>query len=112
MSYNNPVPQIQEEASLEASASPVVLPKDYVGSLIKSNATPSVRNLTRLRAGGVAVTITDFKDGQDGQTIKILGDGLTNVASNANIVRGAGGVLTSDRVYTFTNFGGVWYEDI
>ena len=107
---NNPVPQIKGETSVEGSVSPVVLPKDFVARLRKGNVTPSVRNLTRLFAGGVAVTVTDFKEGQDGQSIEILGDGVTNVANNTKIVRASTGVLDLNRVYKFTRFGNKWYE--
>jgi hypothetical protein len=109
----NPVPQIQQESSVEGSVGPVVLPKDFVARLEKGNATPSVRNLVRLRAGGVAVTVVDFKEGQLGQSIKILGDGVTIVESNSKINRSATGVLALNNVYTFTYYEDrVWYEDV
>lgn len=109
---NNPVPQVQRESSIEGSVSPVVLPKDFVSRLSKGNATPNVRNIVRTVAGGVAVTITDFKEGQIGQSIKILGDGVTEVANNANIFRSGTGVLEEGKVYTFTYYEDrVWHED-
>lgn len=111
-SGKQPVPQIQNEQSFEASLRPVVLPIDFIAQLKKGNATPSVRNLIRLRAGGVAVTITDFKEGQDGQSIEILGDGFTDVANNAKIVRASSGVLVLNRVYKFTKFGSRWHEHV
>lgn len=109
---NSIVPQVQREASIEGSVAPVVLPKDFVARLSKGNATPSVRNLVRLRAGGDTVTITDFKEGQIGQSIKVLGDGFTTVESNAKIRRAATGLLENEKVYTFTYYEDrIWYED-
>jgi hypothetical protein len=110
------VPQPIAETSFEGSTSPIVLPKDFVGRLIKSDITPSVRNIKRLVAGGVAVTITNFKEGQDGQTIEILGDGVTIVATTVHIERTTSGALTANRLYRFTYYVdpitkiGKWYE--
>jgi hypothetical protein len=110
-------PQEQREISLEGSVSPVVLPKDFVANLKKGEATPTVRNLVRLRAGGTAVTITDFLHGQDGQCIEVLGDGVTDVQNNANIVRSTSGVLEEGRIYRYTKYSDKddrtilrWYE--
>lgn len=105
------VPQIQQEVSLEAPQRPVVIPTDFVSSLKKGVTEPSVRNLIRLRAGGVAVTITDFKHGQNGQNIKVLGDGVTEINTNANIIRSEDGVLAANKVYSFVKYDGVWYEE-
>jgi hypothetical protein len=111
------VPQIQTDTSLEGSVRPVVLPIDFVANLVKGEPKPSVRNLVRLRAGGAAVTIEDFKDGQDGQSIEILGDGVTNVENNSKIVRTSTGVLELNKVYKFTKYSSPndrtilkWYE--
>lgn len=109
--YRTPVPQIQSETSFEAPQRPVVIPTDFVASLRKGEPEPSVRNLIRLRAGGVAVTITNFLYGQNGQSIKILGDGVTEVENNTNIVRNSTGVLELNKVYTFTRYGTKWIED-
>lgn len=85
---------------------------------LRNTATPNVENLEVLRGSGAVVTITNFLKGQNGQTIRILGDGTTTVDHNATIKRvsGAAGLLAADRMYTFTYLenlaspGGVWYE--
>lgn len=89
------------------------LPKSGVGRLRISDTTPSVKNLTRfITVNGGSVAVTDFTDGQDGQSIKILGDGMTSVVHGAKIQTntGANKLLIDGRVYNFTRFAGVWYE--
>lgn len=93
----------------------------YVAALDEQNwhsitsATPSVANVRFLLihasfAGGI---ITNFKNGQDTQTLKVLGDGSTTIDSNSNIKRpGGSAVLDVDTIYTFTHLNSVWYEDV
>jgi len=99
----------------------------YVAALDSQNwesitkATPSVANVRFLTihssfAGGI---ITNFLDGQDTQTLKILGDGSTTVDDNTNIKRpGGSAILAAATIYTFTLFidpsslAHIWYEDV
>lgn len=80
---------------------------------ILRTATPDVQNVPYFYSHSSAVTVTNFKHGQDGQTIKILGNGNTTITNNANIKTntGANKVLAANMVYTFTYFNKVWYED-
>lgn len=98
------------EVNQQASVTKYVGDKTFVNTL-KAIATPSVRAATVCKANGAA--ITDFKDGAEGQTIKVLGDGVATVDHNANIKNNFGGtkILAANKIYTFTHIEGVWYED-
>lgn len=81
---------------------------------INSGTEISVANLERLRLGNTApVTVTLFKYGSGGQTIKLLGDGNTTIEHNANIKTntGANKLLAVDKVYTFTTFDGIVFVE-
>ncbi|PPE73209.1 hypothetical protein C3942_15445 [Solimonas fluminis] len=79
-----------------------------------TGATPSVLdgNLFSTANAG-ATTITNFLNGQAGQTIRIKVDANTTIQNNANILL-AGGVNfvgTANDTITLTNFGSnTWYE--
>lgn len=85
----------------------------YVNTFKNGDTTPTVKDLKIHMCGTSVVTITDFDDGYDGQEIKIKGHGNTTIANNANIKTNTGGnkVLVVTKVYTFTLFLGVWYEN-
>lgn len=104
------VERLNEDVVIEAPQTPSALDKQFPLRFHPGDATPSVKNLTRFKANGTPVTITQFDDGQNGQRIYILGDGQTTVASNANIRRSTSGALASERIYTFTRIDSVWYE--
>jgi len=88
-----------------------VLPKVYV-DLIHTHTTPSVLNRTILKSPSSPITVTNFDDGAQGQTIRILGNGNLTVAHNSNIKTntGANKILAADKVYNFTLIDEVWYE--
>jgi hypothetical protein len=91
-----------------------VLPIRFVGELTVGAANPSVLNVERWKAANTgAINVTDFIDGQEGQEIKILGDGFTTVNHNVNIKTntGANKLLAANKVYTFTRFGTLWVEN-
>jgi hypothetical protein len=58
-------------------------------------------------------TIVNFTRGAEGQSLHILGDGSTIVANNTSIktVTGANETLDAAKVYVFTLFDNVWYEE-
>lgn len=87
------------------------LPKGLVQRLV--GATPIVANLTNILSHDTAETVTEFKQGQPGQTLVILGNGNTTIQQNATIKTntGADKLLLADIVYRFTYFSGIWYED-
>jgi len=107
------VKQITEQQQVEAQTSNLILPTQFVGHFPKGVTTPSVKNVRCWVCQNTApVTITDFLDGQEGQTLKVLGDGNSSVQNGPNIVTASGAVaLMANKVYTFTLFNGVWYED-
>lgn len=111
---SNPVTTIREQQQVEAPQAQLVLPIRYVGTLTKGSVNPSVKNVERWKAINTgAINITDFREGQDGQEIKILGDGFTTVNHNTkiNTNTGANKLLAANKVYTFTRFDGVWVEN-
>jgi hypothetical protein len=75
---------------------------------------PSVLNRTRLLFNNSAPTlVTNFTHGQEGQEIKILGDGQTTLDFGASIKTNTGvdKLLLVNKVYTFTLFNNVWIEN-
>lgn len=94
---------------------------NYIGvyKLPTGDTEPVVSNLQYFFAPDDAITLVNFKGGQDGQSIHILGNDLASVDHNANIKRStqAVGLLKLDQVYTFTFYikpgvdFGIWYEE-
>jgi hypothetical protein len=62
---------------------------------------------------GTPTTITNFTGGYSGKTIRLLGNTNVTIANNAtiNTNTGANKVLLANRIYTFTRYNGVWYEN-
>lgn len=62
---------------------------------------------------GVATTITNFTGGYSGKTIRLRGNVNATIANNAtiNTNTGADKILVASRIYTFTNYNGIWYEN-
>lgn len=76
--------------------------------------TTNVLNITRLSfANTTATTVTNFTGGQEGQELKILGDGYTTLQHGTNIFTntGANKLLSANKVYTFTKFPSGWIEN-
>lgn len=75
-------------------------------------ATPSVMDCNVWECGAGVIAITNFKNGQEGQTIRILGNVNNTINNNANIKTntGANKVLAANKMYTFTMINKVWYE--
>lgn len=90
-----------------------VLPFYYIGKLKKGSVTPSVKNTERWDCVNTgAVTITNFLDGQPGQTLYLLGDGFTTIANNTKLApnTGAAKLLAANKLYVFQLRNGVWTE--
>lgn len=86
-----------------------VLPSKPLDTL--NGTTPSVENCEAWKGSGNVVTITNFLDGADQQTILILGDGTTTISNNANIKTrtGANVLLGANLIYKFTLIENIWY---
>ena len=98
------------KAGVQFNTVPVELPQKFIAT----DTTPSVKNHRKWIANNAgATTVTQFDDGQNGQEIKILGDGFTTVANNANIKTNtaANKLLAANKVYTFVKFGTLWVEE-
>lgn len=80
---------------------------------LANSVTPSVLNLEFFTCSGAVVSITDFLDGQNGQSIHIRGDGNTTIVNGTPIKTntGANKLLAANKVYTFTFFSGTWIEN-
>lgn len=90
------------------------LPVQFKGLLKKGSVTPTITDSeTWIAQNTVPVTVTNLLGGYDGQSVRILGDGQTTMANNANIVTntGANKLLASNKFYRFTLHNGKWYED-
>lgn len=103
------------ERNIEAPETRLVAEKEFVQTFKDEDATPSVMNLKKFKAGSLAASLlTYFDDGQDGQEISILGDGLTTVVHNASKIltnTGANKLLATGKVYRFTRYDSKWVED-
>lgn len=91
-----------------------IAPTKGVGTFQPTETTPVVSNVDAWKCLNVApVLITNFRGGQEGQPIKILGDGQTSVDHGTFIFTntGADKLLDTGLVYTFTLFDGIWYEN-
>lgn len=90
------------------------LPYFYIGKLKKGSTTPSVKNCERWDCiNTVPVTITNFLDGQLGQTLYLYGDGFTTIANNSKLAPNGGvaKLLAANKLYLFQLRGtGIWTE--
>lgn len=105
--------RIVREEFFEAPLAHLVLPKYFVGQFPKVNATPPVLNVERWKFVNTApFLVTDFKKGQEGQRLYILGDGQTTLQHGVNIlmVSGTNTLLINGRVYYFIRLLGKWRE--
>jgi|SRR6267378_1132088 len=103
-----------DEVQFESTVRFKTLPVKGLDKFIPTDTTPSVKNLETWIANNTgAITVTDFDDAANEQRIKILGDGFTTIANNANIKTntGANKLLAVNKIYVFTNINGIWYED-
>jgi len=106
--------EIVDEVLFQGPVTFAELPYQGFSILPLSNTTPSALNITRFKAANFAATsITNFLFGQDGQEIKILGDGSTTITHGTFIKTNtaANKLLVVDKVYTFTLFSVVWIEN-
>jgi len=89
------------------------LPEVYVLTS-KGSTTVSVLDTTRVLFSNTgAVSVTNFTGGQQGQEIKVLGDGFTTIV-NSSLIRtntGSNKLLAVNKVYTFTRFSASWVEN-
>lgn len=105
-------PRVQQQVIMETSQVQEKLPEGFVGTFKAADVSPSVMDCNTWKCGGSAVTIIDFKNGQQGQHINILGDGVTTLTHGTNIIMsdGADLLLATDTVYQFILFNGKWYQ--
>jgi hypothetical protein len=107
--------RIVHEQIFEAPPTFLTLPKEFVNTP-RAAANVSVKNTTKiqLQTGLPAQTITNFTDGQPGQTIHIRGDGVSTIKNNPpNIMTATGSDIAPAKlnaVYTFTLFTKTWVQ--
>ncbi len=121
-----PIVRIREEIQ-QAPSSKLVLDKSFVRKQ-PVVTTLDFTNVEYVRLDNTgAVTVTGAKGGQDGQTVRILGDGQTTISHNAAVTKpaepfltntGANKLLSANKVYRFNRFlnagdpqNGKWIED-
>lgn len=85
----------------------------FASKFKSGDATPSIQDANAWACGTGVVVITKFRNGQNGQTIKLLGHANTTITHGTNIFTntGANKVLAANKVYTFTMFNNLWYEN-
>jgi hypothetical protein len=106
------ITDVQEQ--VEVAKRPLLAPVSFVGKFTSGAVTPSVLNVDRWQFINTnPLTVTNFLQGQEGQHIKVLGDGFTTIQNNTNIKTNTGAdvLLASTTVYSFTRFNNVWYQD-
>ena len=89
------------------------LPETPLGKVNFSSTEPSVLNQTKILFDNSApVLVTTFLDGQEGQTIFVVGDGQTTLDNGTSIFTntGADKLLLNGEVYCFTLVNGEWRE--
>lgn len=86
--------------------------EQFVGQFNNGDATPRVQDVECWICGSGVVTITDFLFGQNGQTIRLLGNANTTIQNGTKIKTntGADKTLADNIVYRFTRFNNTWYE--
>lgn len=90
------------------------LPVQLIAKFAPGQDFPSVLNGTRFIANNSsAANLNYFKDGQEGQEIKIRGDGFSTIVASAimHTNTGLNKLLAINKVYTFTQFLSIWYEN-
>ena len=106
--------KIESEQVINAQETKNALEKQFIRLAPKGDTTPSVMNVERIAFQNVVpITVVAFDEGQEGQTIIVLGDGQTTVANNAKIVTstGANTLLDTGKIYQFTRFSdGKWRQ--
>lgn len=107
--------RVTGEVTQEAPRTQLVEDNEFVGKFTAADATPSILNLKRWKAGNTgANNVTFFDDGFDGKEISILGDGFTTVVHNVAKIKtntAANKLFFAGRVYRFTRYSGIWVED-
>ena len=101
------IEQVEHEQVVNAQGTRNVLDKQLIRRAKVGDTTPSVLNIERLEFHNVGpVTVTNFDDGQPGQTVTVLGDGQTTIAQNAKIknVSGAATLLDDGLTRDYTMF--------
>lgn len=105
--FSNPVKFLSTVSFSELPETPVL--NAPIGT-----TTISVLNTEKVKLQNTgAVTLTDFTNGQEGQTLHILGDGNTTITHGTKIKTNtaANKLLATNAVYTFTRIGSTWIED-
>lgn len=88
------------------------LPEENVFKSV-GQTTPNVSQLTLLVFQNTgAVSVTDLVGGNEGNELRIIGDGFTTLVFNTRIVTntGANKLLAANKYYSFTMFNKVWIE--
>lgn len=90
------------------------LPENPISPAQPGDTGPSVLNRVRLAFNNSgAISVTNLRYGQEGQEVKILGDGFTTLIHGTYIKTntGANKLLAANKVYTFTLFNKLWIEN-
>lgn len=107
------VGRVLQNENIEVAQNPVALERKYVGKLKKGATTPNVANIENWDCiNTVAVSVTDFKSGQDGQNLFLQGDGFTTLVFGTKIKTNTGvdKLLLVNRLYHLQRRAGVWIE--
>lgn len=103
-----------EDKAIQGADTRNTLPKEFAFEVLSGITTPDVINRTLIILNNSGATsITDFLNGQFGQTIRVLAlDANTTINNNSTVKTntGANKLLVANKIYTFTYYNNVWYE--
>lgn len=106
--------EIVDEVTFYSPVTFSELPTQPPSTIPVTETIPSALNRTRLiSVNSAAISVTNFTHGQEGQEIKVLGDGQTTLVHGTYIKTntGANKLLGVNKVYTLTLFNDIWVEN-
>lgn len=80
---------------------------------LKGTTTPDISTRKVFKCGNTAaITVTEFKNGTDGDVIYLLGESFTTIQNGTKIKTntGANKLLAANKIYCFVQIDGVFYE--
>jgi hypothetical protein len=100
----------KDDIIFQGTTKNLILPLKNTGLLVTT--TPDIRDNEFWKASDGSA-IVEFRFGAPAQRLHILGDGITTVTNSVFIKTITGGTITllANRVYRFTFFDGIFYQD-
>ena len=102
--------QVRHEINSEATSRQLILGTKLIGKIPVGVVQPKVTNVEFWQTQNTgAVLITNFLDGQDGQSLYLLGDGFTSLDYTTMDVGIANLLLTNGLIYHLVRMNDRWH---